>query len=78
MGQRLAALERFLAKPHRVNKAAFLVEIPGLALQYQLVGIAALPSGRLGQLGFLLRCEMYFHEAQSKRKKPRIARLHDG
>jgi hypothetical protein len=47
-------------------------------LQYQLVGIAALPSGRLGQLGFLLRCEMYFHEAQSKRKKPRIARLHDG
>jgi hypothetical protein len=29
MGQRLAALERFLAKPHRVNKAAFLVEIPG-------------------------------------------------
>jgi len=71
MGKILAALVRFLATPHRVNEAAFLVEIARQSLPYQLVRVAALLSSRFRQPGFLLGCEMYFHDAQSA-VKPRL------
>jgi len=70
MGEILAALQCFLATPHRVNEAAFLVEVSRHDLPYQLVGVTALLSGGLRQPGFLLGCEMYFHALQGT-SKPR-------
>src|SRR5271157_3958473 len=56
---------------HRVNEAAFLVEIPRHNLLDQLVGITALLSGRSQHFRFLLGSEMYFHSLQDT-GKPKV------
>ena len=69
MGQIIAALQRFLATPHRIDKAALLIEIARQDLPYKLVGVTSLLSGSFRQFRFLLGREMYFHEAQSMGKR---------
>jgi len=65
MREVLAVQQRVLATVHRVDEAAFLVEIPRHGLLYQLAGIAALLSGGSRQLRFEFGCEKHFHIAQS-------------
>jgi len=71
MGKVLATIKRFLAASHRVNKAAFLVEIARQNLPHQLVWVAALLGCGFRQSGFPLGRELHFHEAQST-AKPRV------
>ena len=68
MGEILATLKCFLAPLHRLNKTAFLVEIPRHDFLYQPVGITALLSGGLHALGFELGGKVYFHALEDTRK----------
>jgi hypothetical protein len=58
----LAVQQRVLTTTHRVNEAAFLVEIPRHDLLHQLVGIASLLSRGSRKLCFEFGSEKDFHE----------------
>jgi len=64
MRKAFAALQGCFATAHGLNEAAILVEIPGHDLLHQLVGITALLSGRLRELLFYIRGEVYFHASK--------------
>ena len=64
----VAVQQRVFATVHRVDEAAFLVEVPRHDLPYQLIGISALLCGRSCEFRFELGCEKYFHDAQDTGK----------
>jgi hypothetical protein len=69
MSEVLAALQRFLATVHRFNEAALLVEIPRHDFLNQLVGVAALLSGRSREFRFEFGREVHLQVFRLREKR---------
>ena len=61
MREIFTALKRLLTMIDGLDEPAFLVEIMRHKILHELIGIASLPGGRLGELRFKLGSEVNLH-----------------